>query len=517
MGRVAESTGPDSGSGVCAIRQHLAGWPATPAYFRLSGSAVRLHQTWSLPVLISQPLPFVKAFVEAIDEAIRVHHPFSPGLSMVQRSWLGLCLMGILVTNSVCWARCERASLGRYSLAALSWMFRHAKLPWALLLQKSVQVVLSQHGITGGSLVVDDADKERSKNTHRLAYVHKLKDKTSGGFLMGQTLVFLLLVTERITVPVGFAFYVPDPMLSAWRQQDKALRKQGVPKRQRPAKPPCNEAYPTKQVLALRLLAQFRHHHPHTTIKAVLADALYGTAHFVDAASAIFGGVQVISQLRRNQTVRFRHRTLSVQQYFERSPGVPQTLRLRGGKEVTAYVSSARLYVCAQGKKRFVMALKYVDEEDYRYLLASDLTWRTQDIIQAFTLRWLVEVFVQDWKTYEGWGALTKQPGEEGSSRSLILSLLVDHCLLLHPAQLAQLNHRQPAYTVGSLVHRIQVDSLLMVIRELLDAEDPEQHFQRLADTLAKHFSLAPSEKHLVGRDLGRLEPTPALKYKAAA
>ena len=69
--------------------------------------------------------------------------------------------MGILVTNSVCWARFERASLGRYSLAALSWMFRHAKLPWPLLLQKSVQVVLSQHRISWGSLVVDDTDKGR--------------------------------------------------------------------------------------------------------------------------------------------------------------------------------------------------------------------------------------------------------------------------------------------------------------------------------------------------------------------
>ena len=115
MGRVAESTGPDSGSGVCAIRQRLAGWPATPAYFRLSGvyGMECRHQAWSLPVLVSQPLPFVKAFVEAIDEAIRAHHPLSPGLTLIQRSGLGLCLMGILVTNSVCWARFERASLGR--------------------------------------------------------------------------------------------------------------------------------------------------------------------------------------------------------------------------------------------------------------------------------------------------------------------------------------------------------------------------------------------------------------------
>jgi hypothetical protein len=169
---------------------------------------------------------------------------------MIQRSGLGLCLRGIGVTHSVCWARFERASLGRYSLAALSWRCRHAKRPWALVLQKSVQGVLSQPGMTGGSLVVDDADKERSKNPHRLAYGHQLKDKTSGGFIRGPTWVFLLLVTERITLPVGVAFYGPDPGLSAWRKQDKALRKQGVPKRQRPAKPPRHEAYPTTQALA---------------------------------------------------------------------------------------------------------------------------------------------------------------------------------------------------------------------------------------------------------------------------
>jgi hypothetical protein len=28
----------------------------------------------------------------------------------------------------------------------------------------------------------------------------------------------------------------------------------------------------------------------------------------------------------------------------------------------------------------------------YRYLMASDLTWRTLDIVQGHTLRWLVEI-----------------------------------------------------------------------------------------------------------------------------
>lgn len=68
-------------------------------------------------------------------------------------------------------------------------------------------------------------------------------------------------------------------------------------------------------------------------------------------------------------------------------------MRIRGGDTLTASVGSARLHVCAHSKKRFVIALKYEGETEYRYLLATDLTWRTQDILQAATLRWLVEVF----------------------------------------------------------------------------------------------------------------------------
>jgi hypothetical protein len=209
----------------------------------------------------------------------------------------------------------------------------------------------------------------------------------------------------------------------------------------------------------------------------------------MDTPAALLGGIQVISQLRRNQKVRFRHRTLSVSQYFERSPGVPQPLRIRGGETITAIVGSARLHVCAQGKKRFVIALKYEGETDYRYLVASELTWRTQDIVQVATLRWLIEVFFQDWKAHEGWGTLTQQRGADGSSRSLILSLLVDHCLLLHPDQLAQLEQQQPAYTVGSLISRIKVDSLLAVIRDLLATDHPEQRLAPLANTLARQFA----------------------------
>jgi hypothetical protein len=92
-------------------------------------------------MVIGKPLPFVTAFVETIDEVIRDQHP-GQGLSALQRAWLAFCVTAILVTNSICWARFERASRGTYSLAALSWMFRHAKIPWEPLLVASVRSIL---------------------------------------------------------------------------------------------------------------------------------------------------------------------------------------------------------------------------------------------------------------------------------------------------------------------------------------------------------------------------------------
>ncbi len=129
---------------------------------------------------------------------IRAHQP-SRGMSAIQRTWLAFCVTAVLVTNSMCWARFERASLGTYALAALSWMFRHSKIPWNQLLVASVRVILRYHGITSGSLVIDDTDNQRSKSAKALAHLYKLRDKESGGYIWGQSLVLLILVTSKIS------------------------------------------------------------------------------------------------------------------------------------------------------------------------------------------------------------------------------------------------------------------------------------------------------------------------------
>jgi hypothetical protein len=219
----------------------------------------------------------------------------------------------------------------------------------------------------------------------------------------------------------------------------------------------------------------------------------------MDKASRIFDGTQVISQLRENQNIEHKGKKRNLKAYFNSTnKGVEVTLRVRGGEDVKATVSSARLKVTAHGKKRFVIALKYEDESDYRYLVATDMTWRTMDVVQAYTLRWLVEVFF------------------EGSSRGLILSLLFDHCLLLHPEQTARIENKLPAYTVGSLQRKSQMDVLLEFIKTLLAHQNPADKLKELAGLVDDVFQLMPSGKHMVGRDLGRMEPTAALQYRAA-
>jgi hypothetical protein len=250
-------------------------------------------------------------------------------------------------------------------------------------------------------------------------------------------------------------------------------------------------------------------------VHCITADALYGTAPCVDGASVMFGGVQVISPIRSHQKVRLQKREQHVADYFATHPGTPHTIRIRGGQEVVALVGSARWYVSSHKTKRFVVALKYEGEDTYRDLIASDLTWRTLDIVQGQTLRWLVEVFVQDWKSHEGWSQLTKQPGEESARQSVILSLLVDHALVVHPDQHAQLTHHLPAYTVGSLRANVQVECLVTIIESLVSSDTPQEPLHRFTHALHQVFAVGHSKKHMVQRQLGRLEPTPSLKYRA--
>jgi hypothetical protein len=416
--------------------------------------------------------------------------------------WLGFCLTAIILTNSVCWKAWERWSGGKYSDGALSWMFRKSQIPWNKLLTASMRLILKKYNIKHGVLVIDDSDHQRSKNTKKIGYIHRIKDKKNEGYFNGQNLVFLCLVTDLITIPCSFSFYLPDPDYKQWEKQNKKLKKEGVKKNQRPQKPLKNEKYPTKLEIAYFLLEQFFKADFGIKIKCILADAFYGSCEFVNKASQLNNGIQVISQIRSNQLVRNERGLLvEVKEYFKTVKSTKQKVVIRGGSEKTIIFCARNLHVDAHGKKRTIIAVKYSDEKEYRYIIATDMSWQTLDIIRGYTLRWLIEVFFEDWKMHEGWNNLAKQQGDEGSSRGVILSLLLDHSFLFHGIQQSCIENKLPLHTIGSLIETSKLQIINDKIAAILKSNDPRAEFQTFNRRL-EHMMMSErhSEKHMCHR-----------------
>ena len=455
-------------------------------------------------MLVGESLPFIRNYISAINESIKQKNPQNQ-LTRLQCYWLGFVILGLLVTNSFCWARYERFGLGRFTIKQMSWMFRRAQIMWEILLQASVKHLITAYGIKYGVLVIDDTDKERSKNATELGKLHKIKDKKTGGYFIGQNLIFLLLVCEKVTLPIGFYFYEPDPKQIAWRKEDARLRKKKVEKKYRPAAPPKDSAYPSKKELGLRLLSNFANAFSEVRVKAVDADTAYGTLDFMEESARITKQSQVISQIKKSQLIVVNNNEITVENFFKNYQGRTEKIALRSEERKVTYRSGV-FKVKSHQKKYFVIALKYENESDYRYLIARDMTWRDTDIIKTFAFRWLVEVFIQDWKQYEGWNQLSKQPGEEGSNRGVILSLLSDHALLLHDDQKVLLENKRPAATVGSLREKVMMESLKEFIEKIVSNDNPKTLFDEYSDKISALFELRSSIKHVRHADMEFLQ-----------
>lgn len=443
----------------------------------------------------SKPLPFITAFLEHIQAGLRKHDP-KYTLTASQMFWLGFCLMGMLVTNTICWAKFERMSLGAYSKQALAWVFRRSKIQWDKLLEASVRSVLEKYGISQGILVVDDKNHARSKGAKNLHHLHKMKDKNTGGFLWGQSLICLFLATKKFCFPLSFKFYAPDPALQAWEKENRRLRAQKVPKAERPKAPLRSDDYLKKHELAVLLLKDFQKKFPKFNVICVLADALYGNKTFLEQVDAIWPDVQVITQLRRNQNLGKGASKIACEECFDVSHLQKQTVSIRGRKNVEVELNSTCEYVQAHKAKRLVIGLRYLGENKCRYLMATNLSWDVRTIVQVYSVRWIIEVFFEDWSLYNGFCSLAKQCGVEGSERPLVLSLLFDHCFLFHPDQQAFIENKLPLATFGSLVEKSRFDALCAFIQHILESEDPKENLKMLMEYAKEIFVSRPSKKH---------------------
>lgn len=437
-------------------------------------------------------------------------------MSRTQKLWLGFVISAIISSNKICWACFSRISGDNFKESCLLKMFVRTKGIWEYILQASTLALLEKFNITEGVLVLDDSDKRRSKSCHKLYATHKVKDKSTGGYSIAQNIIFLILVAEGITIPVGFKFYEPDYQWSKWSSEDKKLRKQGISKAHRPKEP--EKKNKSKSQLASELVLKFFDSFPNLNIRAVCADCLYGNKRFSSPILAQHK-VQIISQIRSNQTVYLQNKAIGLSELFRRYPGIKQNINFRGeDKDVIMY--GLRVGVKSyDGKKLFVIALKYEGEDDYRYITATDLSWRAIDIVSAYSLRWLVEVFIQDWKGHMGFDRMAIHQGVKGSSRGVILSLLVDHALNTHPEQEALIKSEASASTVGSLVDHVKVEAFLESLREVLNSDSPIERYEEIATALQSVHSLRASKKHLINVDMNQFEGKEYLakRYKIAA
>jgi hypothetical protein len=442
---------------------------------------------------------FISDYVSSISCSIRKSES-AYSLTKCQIYWLSFCLMGMLLSNELNWSKYSRLSMHGYKIGALSWMFRHSKINFELLFRKSMLHVLSVYGIKGGHIVFDDTDRERSKNALLLHGLGKQKDKKSGGYFLGQNILFMVLVTEKVTLPIGFAFYQNDPQWLLWKKEEDRLAKKGVKKAFRPIEVLRDEvAYPTKQQLCMQLLADFKTHFPDITIQSIMADCFFGTKSWTQGMLSSYPKAQIISQLKSNQLITYQNKQHKISEYFGKRAAIKSQTVVRGGKKVVIYYSSLIARVDAHHSKRLIIAYKYEGEAEFRYVFATNMSWMPHHVIATYTFRWLVEVFISDWKRFEAWAVLTKHTGVEGANHSLLLSLLLDHCLLLHPEQQARIHNNLPAATVGSLREKSIQQHLFNSIEYILNQPNPKELFKELVDNMQRYYLLRDSTKHASG------------------
>lgn len=465
-------------------------------------------------MLFTLPFAEVRTFLNEIVAVPSAVGKDNASLSKTQVNFVSVCMTAMVLMGAFCFAKIERASAGKFSARAFSWMLHCSKICWEALFEKSILRLVNLFG-QNGFLIIDDTDRLRAKSTSKLFGIQKLRDKKTGGYATGQNIVLLILVTAKMTFPVGFRFYIPDPAWVAWRKVDLELRKQKIPGRLRPKKPARSAEHPTRITIAGKLLEKFKNLIPTAKIAAICADAAYSCSEFTNKCESLFPTTQIISQIRGNQLVRFqKNKAKSVKEVMASQTPVTTKILLRGKIEQTITCVNMHVWVKSQNRVFNVVALKYDNESEYRYITATDLTWRAEDVVRAYSKRWLIEVVFQDWKAYDGWGKSACQRGIDGARSGVILSLLVDHFLLSLPLQLERVKAGVAAFTAGSLQRYLQSRSILDAVAQILESKDPKKALRELFNTIENWVEFQPSDKHMTGREFGEFPPTANLYQK---
>jgi len=466
-------------------------------------------------MILTDSLPDIKSFVNIISNSSTDENNRKYSLlTRIQNKFIAFCMTYMIIFGCFCFESMEKASLGKYKSKSLGALLKYAKIPWLALWKSSVKYLISHAG-NSGFLVIDDSNRNRAKGTSKLYGVHKVKDKKTAGYAMAQNIVLLAFVTQKITFTVGFELFRPDPAWYKWKEEDIRQRLAGIKRANRPNRPDRDHNYPMRTEIALKLIKAFKDIIPEINIEAIVADSAYLNKNLIAGVEKIFPNVQFISQLRNNNIVSDNSKiSKSVKEYFANKVPKDVEINIRGMGNKTIQLISARLFIRSQNRKMHIVALKYAGEEEYRYLAATNLSWQGITIVRAYSMRWLVEVVIEDWKEYSGWGQMAFQRDVDTVCRGIQLSFLVDHFICSHNLQLKQLQAEKSLFTTGSVQRFLQNKALLLEVSRILDNENPKERFNELTKGLDKYLDLRLSRKHMSGYHIGEFRKSPSLALR---
>ena len=80
-----------------------------------------------------------------------------------------------------------------------------------------------------------------------------------------------------------------------------------------------------------------------------------------------------------------------------------------------------------------------------------------------------------------------------------------------------RLRYKQPGISAGCVIESLKAKALIGTIEDIVDSEEPVAALRVFTEALKDTLEERSSTKHMAGLDLGRLEGTPSLNYRAAA
>ena len=457
--------------------------------------------------MLEKPLKTVTDYVTKISE--------SAGLALTAKQSLlvSMLLSSVLLQGTFSVTGVAALFLMRLSPAAIYAMLRRSKIPFDRLFWGAIKLLFELFDIKDIVITIDDTERERSKQCRVLPFVRKAICKATGGWVQAQNIVFFVLVTDRVTIPIWFHFHRPAKLS---KDEKEICRKN--PKRTKE----FDGSYRTKVDLACiglfivaRMLRKLGAElGVPLKVRAITADNGFASAQVQHAVVKHFG-CQFVSKANPNQKVIYRRKETTLDKFFSRFSTVKKAMIIRG-KKIHIEYKAARIFVKSYGRKVCVVALRYQDDKSWQYIFGTDLTWTAESNIKTYGLRWLVEVFFEDWKQYDGWGVGALQRSAEGAARGVFLSLLADLFLLYHQRTNPKLQEhgRHELYSAGTVVRYLQAESIHQAIEDVLDHENPREKLFEIQKELLRVAEKRVSLKHSNKWDFEGLAPTPSLSAK---